>query len=193
MIGKTISHYRILDKLGEGGMGKVYLAEDTKLNRKVALKFLSSYSSSDDDEKLRFITEAQSAAALNHPNICSVYEIDEKENQTFISMEYIEGERLNEKIKNEILSVEESIDIAIQVADGLNEAASKGIIHRDIKSPNILLTKSGLAKITDFGLAKLKGEKKITKTGMTLGTVSYMSPEIGRPAFGRKFTDRKSK
>lgn len=180
MIGRTISHYRILEKLGEGGMGMVYKAEDTKLKRTVALKFLSSNYLGTTEEKTRFIREAQSAASLDHPNICTVYEIDEAEGQLFISMAYIEGVILRDKIQAELLEPEEIIDIAIAVAQGLQAAHEKGVIHRDIKSANIMVTDMRQVKITDFGLAKLYGTTKVTKTGMTVGTVAYMSPEQAR-------------
>ena len=177
MIGKTISHYKILEKLGEGGMGVVYKAEDTKLDRLVALKFISPQSLKSEEEKARFIQEAKAAAAINHANITTIHEIDEVENETFISMEYIEGESLRDKIESGPLKIEESLKIAIQIAEGLQEAHDKGIVHRDIKSANIMITEKGQVKIMDFGLAKLKGHTKLTKEGTTLGTVAYMSPE----------------
>ncbi|MCK4835332.1 MAG: protein kinase, partial [Candidatus Aminicenantes bacterium] len=173
-----ISHYKILEKLGQGGMGVVYKAEDTKLDRLVALKFLPKQFSINEEEKKRFIHEAKAAAALDHPNICSVYEIDETEDgQMFIAMAYYEGETLKDKITSGPLPLTEVIDIAIQVAEGLNKAHKKDIVHRDIKAANIMMTNDGVAKIVDFGLAKLKGQTKLTKEGTTLGTVAYMSPE----------------
>jgi len=188
MIGKTISHYKITEKLGEGGMGVVYKAEDTKLKRTVALKFLPSELTCDPGAKQRFIHEAQAAAVLDHPNICTVYEIEEAEGQTFIAMTYIEGQSLKDKIESgpvgangrSPLPIDEALDIAIQVAEGLQEAHEKGIVHRDIKSANIMVTIKGQTKIMDFGLAKLAGQTKLTKTGATLGTVAYMSPEQAR-------------
>ena len=177
MIGETISHYKITEKLGEGGMGVVYKAEDTRLKRPVALKFLSELSIRDEDDKARFLREAQAAASLDSPNICTTYEIDDAEGQTFISMAYIEGQSLDRKIDSNPLSIEEAQDIATQVAGGLQEAHDKGIIHRDIKSANIMVTDRGRAKITDFGLAKLAGQTRLTKTATILGTISYMSPE----------------
>ncbi|MCH8287338.1 protein kinase, partial [candidate division KSB1 bacterium] len=176
-IGSTISHYRILEKLGEGGMGIVYKAEDTKLKRTVALKFLKPEILGNADQKSRFIKEAQAAAALNHPNICTVYEIDEYEGRTFIAMEYIEGQSLKEKIEFGPLKQKSAIKIAIQVAEGLHEAHNNGIVHRDIKSSNVMLTRKGHAKIMDFGLAKTAFGSLVTKEGTTLGTVAYMSPE----------------
>jgi len=177
MIGKAVSHYKILEKLGEGGMGVVYKAEDTKLKRTVALKFLSPRALGSEEEKTRFINEARAAAALDHPNICTIHEIDEAEEQTFISMAYIEGQSLKEKIEAGPLTINESLQIGIQIAKGLQEAHERGIVHRDIKSGNVMLTPRGQAKIMDFGLAKMgKGELK-TKEGTTLGTVAYMSPE----------------
>ncbi|MCG3118978.1 MAG: Serine/threonine-protein kinase PknD [bacterium] len=180
MIGKTISHYRILEKLGEGGMGVVYKAEDTKLKRIVALKFLSITTFSGED-KTRFLREAQAAAALNHPNICTIHAIDEVDGQMFIAMEYLEGQNLREKIEAGPLKIAEAIKLATQIAEGLQAAHEKGITHRDIKSANIMITEKGQAKIMDFGLAKLAhGGTLLTKEGMTLGTAAYMSPEQTR-------------
>jgi len=180
MIGQTISHYKILAKLGEGGMGVVYKAEDTKLKRTVALKFLSAIALG-GEEKSRFLREAQAAAALNHPNICTIHAIDEVDGQMFIAMEFIEGQSLREKIEAGPLKIEEAIKFATQVADGLQAAHEKGITHRDIKSANIMITEKGQAKIMDFGLAKLaRGGTMLTKEGMTLGTAAYMSPEQAR-------------
>jgi serine/threonine protein kinase len=147
--------YKILTELGRGGMGVVYRAKDTKLKRSVALKFLPAELTQDKEAKRRFIQEAQAAAALEHPNICTVYEVEEADGQTFISMSYIEGQNLKDKLKDGPLDVEEAKDIVLQVAEGLKEAHEKGIVHRDIKPANIMLTKKGQAKITDFGLAKL--------------------------------------
>ena len=177
MIGKTISHYKILKKLGEGGMGVVYKAEDTKLDRHVALKFLPSHLTDNEEEKQRFVHEAKSASALNHPNIMTIFEIDEVEGQTFIAMECIEGETLKDKVEKAPLKTKELLNIAIAVADGLNAAHEHDIVHRDIKSENIMISKTSPVKIMDFGLAKRKGMTKITKTGSTLGTLAYMSPE----------------
>ncbi|KPJ61156.1 MAG: hypothetical protein AMJ46_02170 [Latescibacteria bacterium DG_63] len=177
MVGKTISHYRILEKLGEGGMGMVYKAEDTKLKRTVALKFLASQALGTDEEKARFLHEAQTAAALNHPNICTIHEIDEADGQTFIGMECVEGLSLKEKVSSGPLKLDEAVGIAAQVAEGLQRAHQKGVVHRDIKPANIMVTGEGAAKIMDFGLAKLAGRAKVTKTGTTIGTIAYMSPE----------------
>jgi len=177
MIGRIISHYKILDRLGEGGMGVVYRAEDTKLKRTVALKFIITQVLRKEEEKTRFVREAQAAASLNHPNINTIYEIDEVEDRTFIAMEYVDGQTLKEKIKSGPLKLEEVLEIGMQVADGLREAHEKGIVHRDIKSSNIMVTENGQAKIMDFGLAKLVGGTKITKTATVMGTVAYMSPE----------------
>ena len=177
MIGKTISHYKILEKLGEGGMGVVYKAQDTKLDRFVALKFLPPHALGSEEEKTRFIHEAQAAAGLSHPNICTIHEIDDSHGQTFIAMEYIKGESLKEKIARGPLELKEVIQIGIQAAEGLYEAHRKKMIHRDIKSANIMITENNRVKIMDFGLAKLSGRTKITKTGTTVGTISYMSPE----------------
>lgn len=180
MIGKTVSHYKILEKIGEGGMGVVYKAEDTKLKRTVALKFLPRELTQDEEAKQRFIQEAQAAAALDHPNICTIFEIAESEEQTFISMAYVEGQSLKEKIAAKSLEPEEALDIAIQVAEGLREAHEKGIIHRDIKPGNIMLTEKDQAKIMDFGLAKLEWGVDLTRTATIMGTVAYMSPEQAR-------------
>jgi non-specific serine/threonine protein kinase len=181
MIGQTISHYKILEKLGEGGMGVVYKAQDTKLKRTVALKFLSPQAVGTDDDKARFIHEAQAAAALNHNNICTIYEIDEAEGgQTFIAMEYVEGECVKDRLASGPVDVDEALDIATRAAEGLGEAHEKGIIHRDVKSANVMLTKRGQAKVMDFGLAMSPGKAQITRTGTTVGTVAYMSPEQAR-------------
>jgi len=177
MIGKTISHYRIIEKLGEGGMGVVYKAEDTKLKRTVALKFLPGELTRDPDAKERFIREAQAAAALNHPCICTIYEVGEHDGQSFIAMELVEGESLKERIECGPLPIDDAVSSAVEVGEGLGEAHEKGIVHRDIKPGNIMLTSRGQAKILDFGLARLGADMKLTKTDTTLGTVAYMSPE----------------
>jgi serine/threonine protein kinase/thioredoxin-like negative regulator of GroEL len=178
MIGKTISHYKILEKLGEGGMGTVYKAKDTKLKRLVALKFLPPDLTRNKDTKKRFIHEAQAASALEHTNICAIHEIDETdEGQLFISMGFYEGDTVEEKVKQKPLGINEAIDITIQVAHGLDKAHKKKIVHRDIKSANIIVTTEGITKIVDFGIAKLAGQTQVTKDGTSLGTASYMSPE----------------
>jgi serine/threonine protein kinase/Flp pilus assembly protein TadD len=177
MVGKTISHYEILDKLGEGGMGVVYKAKDLKLDRVVAIKFLPQHLTTDGVEKERFVHEAKAASALNHTNVTTIYEIDEFEGQTFIVMEYCEGETLRQVIQKGTLSVKKVLDISIQICEGLSIAHEKDIVHRDIKSDNIMLTPRGQVKIMDFGLAKLKGATKLTQSRTTLGTASYMSPE----------------
>jgi len=191
MIGKTISHYRIVEKLGEGGMGVVYKAHDTKLDRDVALKFLPPELTRDPDARARFILEAQAASALDHPNICTIYEIDETaDGQLFIVMPAYEGSSLHSKIDQGPLLFDEGIDIAIQIAQGLQEAHSKGFFHRDIKPANIMITNRGEVKILDFGLAKLAGgQQKMTKTGSTLGTVAYMSAEQASGSKVDKRTD----
>jgi serine/threonine protein kinase/lipoprotein NlpI len=180
MIGKNISHYKILEKLGEGGMGVVYKAQDTKLDRIVALKFLPKHLLCNSEAKERFEQEAKAASALDHPNIATIFEIDEAEGECFISMAYIEGKSIKELLKEKSFTIEEILNIAIQMGEGLNTAHRKGIVHRDIKSDNLMLTNDGLVKIMDFGLAKLRGVSKLTKTGSTLGTVAYMSPEQAR-------------
>lgn len=174
---KQIGHYKILDKLGEGGMGVVYKAQDTKLKRIVALKFLPLDRLGTGEEKDRFIREAQAAAALNHPNIATIYSIDEEEGHLYISMEYIEGESLKEKTADAPLKLKKALDIAAQTALGLQAAHEQGVVHRDIKSSNIMVTPKGQVKIMDFGLAKFSGSSLLTKAGTTLGTIAYMSPE----------------
>ncbi len=177
MINKTISHYKILDKIGEGGMGEVYLAEDTKLDRKVALKFLPKEFTKDKDSRERFEREAKAAATLNHQNIVTIYEINEFEDQTYIAMEYVEGQTLKEKITSNPLPLTRALEITTQICEGLKCAHEAGIVHRDIKPQNIIINKDGRVKILDFGLAKLKGVTQLTKESSTLGTVHYMSPE----------------
>ena len=175
--GTLISHYRVIEKIGAGGMGVVYKAEDTKLRRSVALKFLPPHLACDKEARDRFEHEAESASVLNHPNITTVYEIDEASGQCFISMEYVDGETLKELIKKRTPSLDEVLGIAIQIGEGLKAAHGRGIVHRDIKSDNIKVNDDGLVKIMDFGLAKLRGVAKLTRTGTTLGTLHYMSPE----------------
>ena len=180
MIGSTILHYKILEKLGQGGMGVVYLAEDLNLERKVAIKFLPQQIATNAQDKERFKIEAKAAAKLNHPNIATIYSIEESGDQMFISMEYIKGVELSEKIQAGTIPTDEAIKIATQIADGLEAAHKEGITHRDIKTSNIMITDSGVVKIMDFGLAKVKGTSKLTQMGATLGTVAYMSPEQSR-------------
>ena len=188
MLGKTISHYKILEELGAGGMGTVYKARDTKLDRFVALKFLPHHLSQSEEQKQRFIQEAKAASAFDHPNICTIYEIDETEGgQMFIAMANYEGKSLLDMIhtpqlkggvsEGRPLPLDKAIDYAIQIAEGLAKAHSKEIIHRDIKPANLLVTEDGVVKIVDFGLAKLAGRTMLTKEGTTMGTVAYMSPE----------------
>ncbi len=180
MIGKVVSHYKILEELGRGGMGIVYKAEDTKLDRTVALKFLRPQDLGGEEEKARFIHEAKAAAALNHPNICTIYEIDEHEGNSFIAMEFVEGRSLKDKIEEGPLKLDDAVHIAIQAAEGLAAAHEKEIVHRDIKSANIMITEKDRVKIMDFGLAKSRGATQLTREGTTLGTIAYMSPEQAR-------------
>ena len=177
MIGRTISHYKITEKLGEGGMGVVYKAEDTKLKRPVALKFLKAHLLGDEEIKARFWREAEAAASLNHPNICTVHEIDEVQGKTFIAMAFIEGEGLDKRIDAAPLKINQALDIAIQTARGLRAAHGKQITHRDIKPANVMVGSDGHATIMDFGLALLANRSKLTKMDTTMGTVAYMSPE----------------
>ncbi len=178
MIGKTVGRYQIEEKIGEGGMGVVYRAEDTKLKRTVALKFLPQDLTRSAEARERFIHEAQAASALDHPNICTIYEIDETdEGQVYIVMGLYEGQTLREKISERPLKLEDAIDITSQIAQGLAKAHEQKIIHRDIKPANIFITNEGQVKVLDFGVAKLAGSTKLTLTGTTLGTVSYMAPE----------------
>jgi serine/threonine protein kinase/Flp pilus assembly protein TadD len=178
MIGKTISHYRIVEEIGRGGMGTVYKAEDIRLKRTVALKFLPPELTRDPEAKSRFIREAQAASSLEHPNICTIHEIGEtRDGQLFIVMSFYEGHTLRDKIKEKRCPKEEIVEVALQIAEGLCKAHENGIVHRDIKPENIFLTNDGYIKILDFGLAKLTGQAQVTRDISTLGTVAYMSPE----------------
>ncbi|MGE5457701.1 MAG: protein kinase domain-containing protein [Methanococcaceae archaeon] len=183
VIGQIISHYRIIEKLGGGGMGEVYKAEDIKLKRTAALKFLPVSFNRDEESEQRFIEEAQNASSLDHPNICTIYEIDEVRDfndiprKLFIAMAYYEGETLKDRIRSKSINISDAVEIAIQVAKGLAKAHQQSIIHRDIKPDNIIITNDGVAKIVDFGLARLTGRNEITRPGITMGTLSYISPE----------------
>ena len=177
IIGSTISHYKILEKLGEGGMGVVYKAEDTKLNRQVALKFLADHLLSDGEAKERFLREAQAAAALHHPNVCPVYEIDEVAGKTFLAMAFLKGETLEQLIARGPLPIKDALDIARQTAEGLQAAHAEAVVHRDIKPANILVSPEGRPTIMDFGLARLTEASRLTKVDTAMGTVAYMSPE----------------
>jgi serine/threonine protein kinase len=172
MIGSTIAHYRIVEKLGEGGMGVVYKAEDLKLRRPVALKTLRAES---QQLRARLLMEAEAAASLNHPNICTVYEIDDE--HLFLAMEFLDGQTVAEKIRQQPLPLAEAIDIAVQSAQGLQAAHEKGVTHRDVKSSNIMITRSGQVKVMDFGLALTDELTRITQPGVVVGTAAYMSPE----------------
>ncbi|MBK5293524.1 MAG: protein kinase, partial [Acidobacteriia bacterium] len=177
MIGQTISHYRISEQLGSGGMGVVYKAEDTNLDRTVALKFLASHLLESEEHKQRFLREAKAAASLDHANICTVYEVGEVDGRVFLAMGYIDGPEVRAKIKERPLKLDEALDIAVQAGEGLRAAHQKGVVHRDIKSSNVMLTSAGQVKIMDFGLAQLTGGTRLTKTDTVLGTPAYMSPE----------------
>ncbi len=189
MIGKQISHYRILEKIGQGGMGVVYRAEDTRLQRTVALKFLPQEYRSNPDIKTRFVKEAKTAAALNHPNICTVYEIGESGDQTFIAMAFVDGESIREVISRGPLKLNDVLHIAIQAGEGIRTAHDQGIVHRDIKPSNIMMTGNGQVVIMDFGIARSIEQTRITKTGMAVGTVAYMSPEQARGEEVNRRTD----
>ncbi len=178
--GSRVSHYKIIEMIGSGGMGEVYLAEDAELNRRVALKFLSAHSCQDGDCRARFKREAQAAAKLNHPNVVTIYEVGESHGRPFFAMEHLEGQQLQDLIKLKTLSLLRAIQIVIQLCEGLQEAHANGVIHRDIKPSNVTCDKKGHCKILDFGLAAVHGGEHLTKSGSTLGTLSYMSPEQTR-------------
>src|SRR5437588_10942600 len=188
VIGQQISNYKIVALLGQGGMGEVYLAQDMKLGRKVAIKFLPQCLAADERARKRLVREAQAAAKLEHPNICGLHEVGEEDHRSFIVMQYIEGETLDNRIKRKPLELSESLSIATEIADALAEAHAHGIIHRDVKPSNIMITPRGKVKVLDFGLAKLMSGDGVvdteaetamllTQTGVVLGTAPYMSPE----------------
>ena len=175
--GTRVEHYTIMEKIGSGGMGDVYLAEDTELNRKVALKFLPYQLITDENAKARFKREAQAAAKLNHPNIITIYEVSEYQNRPFFAMECCDGKPLRDIIKEIELSIDDITKLTIQLCEGLDKAHQAGIVHRDIKPSNIIVDSDERAKLLDFGLATVRGTEKLTQTGSTLGTIGYMSPE----------------
>jgi serine/threonine protein kinase len=175
MIGQTVSHYKIIEKLGEGGMGVVYKAHDTQLDRDVALKFLPEKSIVSEEEKARFLREARAASAVAHPHVCVIYDIAEDQGKQFIAMEYIDGKTLKQKVP--IGKIQDAIKYAIEIGEALEEAHSKGVVHRDVKTDNIMVNSKNQIKVMDFGLAKLKGSLKLTRTSSTVGTLAYMAPE----------------
>ena len=175
--GSTIKNYRIISRIGRGGMGEVYLAEDIDLNRKTALKFLLPSACEDEVCRSRFKREAQASARLDHSNIATIYEVDEYEGQPFFAMQYIEGKPLDEHCKANRLTFDEIITLSCQICEGLHSAHQSGIVHRDIKPSNIIIDKGGNPKILDFGLASIQGTEKLTEPGSVLGTIGYMSPE----------------
>ena len=177
MIGSSIGRYKIVERLGAGGMGEVYKAEDTTLGRPVALKFLAAHLLNDDEAKARFLREAKAAAVIRHPNICTVFEVAEENGKTFLAMDYLEGESLEERIEQGPLPLKDVLDIGRQIAEGLEAAHEKGIVHRDIKPANVMVDAKGRATILDFGLARLTEAGKLTRADQTVGTAAYMSPE----------------
>jgi Tol biopolymer transport system component/predicted Ser/Thr protein kinase len=177
VIDRTVSNYRILEKIGEGGMGVVYLAEDLRLGRKVALKFLPAHLTADATEHARFLQEARAASALNHPNVCVIHDIQDHDGHPFIVMEWVEGETLGQRLRKGPLPVDAVLDWGIQIAEALQEAHARGVVHRDIKSDNVMITKKDQVKVMDFGLARMHGAARITREQTTTGTLAYMAPE----------------
>jgi serine/threonine protein kinase len=175
--GQFISHYRLLEKLGEGGMGTIYLAEDTKLGRQVALKFIHNSRLKEELAKERFFREARAAAAIDHPNVAAVYEVDEVDGHPFIAMAYVRGQNLEDRIPDGLLEIPEALGIASQLADGLEAAHQRGVVHRDLKPANVILGDDGRVRIVDFGLAQLSFASRLTEAGTDMGTANYVSPE----------------
>ena len=177
MIGTIISHYKILEKLGEGGMGVVYKAQDLELDRPVALKFLPHHLTANEAEEARFLQEAKAASAINHPNVCTIHAVERADGEKFIVMEFVDGVTLRDKVQHAPLKVNDALTFGIQIGEALQEAHSKGIVHRDVKAENVMINTKNQIKVMDFGLAKLKGSLRLTKTSSAVGTLAYMSPE----------------
>ena len=192
-IGDTVTHYRVLEKVGAGGMGVVYRAEDTRLGRSVALKFLAPELTRDDNARRRFLHEAQAASVLDHPHVCTLHDIEETaDGQIFLVMSYYAGETLKTRLLRGPLDVDDAVDLATQIGEGLAAAHAGGVVHRDVKPANVMLTTSGLAKILDFGLAKLQDVTGVTRSGVRSGAASAASTTRWRTRGGIRFQDRRA-